>query len=311
MKTKSPALSGKLTDTELRTLRIFMVVVQHSGFTPAALELNVSRSAVSIAMADLEQRLSLRLCERGRAGFSLTTEGREVYRSTRQLFSALDEFRTQINAIHFNLKGELNIGITDNLVTMPQMRITSALRELNRLGPDVQINIQMIPPNEIISGVLDGQLHTGVIPVLKHCDGLEYLLLYEERSSLYCGQAHELFSRHDSELSPSMLKQYNGVLPAYDQTSEIKALHHELQPSASATDREGVAFLILTGRYIGYLPDHYAHRWVKEGRMRTILPDNMSYLTSFATITKKGAPSNLVLENYLKQLKLVSTTAGG
>lgn len=108
-----------------------------------------------------------------------------------------------------------------------------------------------------------------------------------------------------------MLKQYNGVLPAYDQTSEIKALHHELQLSASATDREGVAFLILTGRYIGYLPDHYAHRWVKEGVMRAILPANMSYLTPFATITKKGAPSNLVLENYLEKLKLASTTAGG
>jgi DNA-binding transcriptional LysR family regulator len=100
MKKKSPALSGKLADADLRTLRIFMTVVQYSGFTPAALELNVSRSAVSIAIADLEQRLSLRLCERGRAGFSLTTEGREVYRSTRQLLSALDEFRTQLNAIH-------------------------------------------------------------------------------------------------------------------------------------------------------------------------------------------------------------------
>jgi DNA-binding transcriptional LysR family regulator len=311
MKKKSPALSGKLADADLRTLRIFMTVVQYSGFTPAALELNVSRSAVSIAIADLEQRLSLRLCERGRAGFSLTTEGREVYRSTRQLLSALDEFRTQLNAIHFNLKGELNIGITDNLVTMPQMWITYALRELNKLGPDVQINIQMIPPNEIVSGVLDGQLHTGVIPVLKIYEGLEYLAMYDERSSLYCGQEHELFCRHDSELSPSMLKQYNGVLPAYEQTSEIKALHHELQSSASATDREGVAFLILTGRYIGYLPDHYAHQWVKEGRMRAILPANMSYLTSFATITKKGAPSNLVLDNFLEQLQLASTSAGG
>ncbi|NQZ28289.1 MAG: LysR family transcriptional regulator [Colwellia sp.] len=311
MKTKSPALSGKLADAELRTLRIFMAVVQHSGFTPAALELNISRSAVSIAIADLEKRLSLRLCERGRAGFSLTTEGQEVYRSTRQLLSALDEFRSQINAIHFNLKGELNIGITDNLVTMPQMRITSALRELNRLGPDVQINIQMIPPNEIVSGVLDGHLHTGVIPVLKNYDGLEYLPLYEERSSLYCSQEHELFCRHDRELSPSMLKQYSAVLPAYEQTVEIKALHHDLQPSASATDREGVAFLILTGRYIGYLPDHYAHRWVKEGAMRAIMPAHMSYLTPFATITKKSAASNLVLDNFLEQLQQAGTTAGG
>ena len=186
-------------------------MVQYSSFTSAASELNVSSSAVSIAIADVEQYLSLRIRERGRAGFSVTTDGREVYRSTCQLFSAQDEFRIQINAIHFNLKSELNIGITDNLVTIPKMLITSSLREINMLGPDVQINIQMIPPNEIISGVLVKVLRARTLAVL----------------------------RHDSELFPSILKQYNGVLPAYDQTSEVKALHHELQPSASARTAKG------------------------------------------------------------------------
>ncbi|WP_049757929.1 LysR family transcriptional regulator [Colwellia psychrerythraea] len=116
-------------------------MVQYSSFTSAASELNVIRSAVSIAIADLEQYLSLRIRERGRAGISLTTDGREVYRSTCQLFSAQNEFRIQINSIHFNLKGELNIGITDNLVMIPKMLITYSLREINRWGPDVQINI--------------------------------------------------------------------------------------------------------------------------------------------------------------------------
>lgn len=306
MKKKSPALAGRLADADIRTLKIFESVVECSGFTPAAVELNITRSAVSIAMSDLEHRLSLRLCDRGRGGFLLTTEGREVFRYTRQLLAAMDEFRTQINSIHYNLKGELNIGITDNLVTMPQMRITHALRELNKLGPDVQVNIQMIPPNEIESGVLEGQLHTGVIPVLKTFPGLNYQPLCEELSSLYCSKEHELFYIDDTQISPAILKQHNSVLPAHEQTAEIKALHHKLRPSASATDREGVIFLILTGRYLGYLPDHYAQRWINEGVIRAILPARMSYVTRFSIITKKGASANLVLDSYLEQLTLVS-----
>lgn len=302
MKNKSPVLAGQLADADIRMLRIFKSVVECSGFTSAAIELNVTRSAVSLAMADLEQRLSLRLCERGRGGFAMTTEGREVYRQIQKLLVALDEFRSGVNLIHLHLKGELNIGITDNLVTMPQMRISNALAELNRLGPDVQINIQMIPPKEIENGVLDGHLHTGIIPVLKTISGLNYSALYDEKSFLYCSEDHHLFNVNDNNISKERLKELDAVVPAYKQTSEVSALHQLLNPSATSTDREGVAFLILTGRYLGYLPDHYAKRWVDEGRMRAILPRTMSYQTHFATIIKKGVTPTPVLENYLEQL---------
>lgn len=302
MKTKSPVLAGQLADADIRMLRIFKTVVECSGFTSAAIELNVTRSAVSLAMADLEQRLSLRLCERGRGGFTMTTEGREVYRQIQKLLVALDEFRSGVNLIHLHLKGELNIGITDNLVTMPQMRISNALAELNRLGPDVQINIQMIPPKEIENGVLDGHLHTGIIPVLKTISGLNYSALYDEKSFLYCSEDHHLFGVNDNNISSLRLKEFAAVMPAYNPNSEVSALHQKLNPSATSTDREGVAFLILTGRYVGFLPEHYAKRWVDEGRMRAILPRTMSYETHFATITKKGITANPVLENYLTLL---------
>jgi len=301
-KSKSPALRGKLADADIRTLRIFTTVVDCGGFTLASVELNITRSAVSIAMADLEQRLSMRLCNRGRGGFSMTTEGREVYYQTQKLLSALEEFRTSINSIHYNLTGELNIGITDSLVTMPQMNISNALAELNKLGPDVQVNIQMIPPHDIESAVLDGHLHTGVIPVLKTLSGLNYLALYDEKSSLYCSKEHELFHLQDANISAARLKGQSCVKPAYEQTDEINALHQQLSASATATDREGVAFLILTGRYLGYLPDHYAKRWASEGRMRAILPNSMCYETHFSIITKKGGSANSVLDSYLEQL---------
>ncbi len=303
MKAKSPVLAGQLADADIRTLRVFSTVVECAGFTLAAVELNITRSAVSLAMADLEHRLSLRLCERGRGGFAMTTEGREVYRQTLKLLSALDEFRSGVNSIHFHLKGELNIGLTDSLVTMPQMRISNALAQLNKQGPDVQINIQMIPPNEIESGVLDGHLHTGVIPVLKTIAGLNYCALYDEKSSLYCSAEHDLFSVNDQDIPSSHLKEHNAVVPAYEQTDEIRSLHQKLSPLATATDREGVAFLILTGRYVGFLPDHYAKRWVNEGKMRAILPQTMSYQTHFSIITKKGITPNPVLASYLEQLK--------
>lgn len=301
MALRKEALSGQLSDVDLRLLRIYRKVVECGGFAAAEVELNISRAAISMAMNDLETRLGLRLCQRGRSGFSLTDEGAEVYEAVMQLLAAVEGFRTRVNGLHAGLKGELNIGITDNLVTMPEMHITDALSALKELGPEVRIHIRMIPPNDIERAVLDGSLHTGVIPALKTIPWLKYLPLYEETSRLYCATGHPLFK--EDVISHKQLTSCDAVIPAYAQTAEIKACHEPLQAAATATDREGVAFLILTGRYIGYLPTHYASRWVYEGRMRALNPENWHYLTHYSAITRKGAPPNLVLESYLEELQ--------
>ncbi|MDI3326859.1 LysR family transcriptional regulator [Pontibacterium granulatum] len=296
---KKSEFKGQISDVDLRMLRIYKVVVECGGFSAAEVELNISRAAISIAMSDLETRLGFRLCQRGRSGFSLTEEGQQIYNYTLQLLSSIEDFRTQVNTLHTQLKGELNIGITDNLVTMPKMLITNALSELKQQGPEVVINIRMIPPNDIELGVLDGRLHVGIVPTLRALAGLNYYPLYEERSRLYCSHNHPLFYVADSDIDVS---EWDAVVPAYAQTALVKACHQQLKATATATDREGIAFLILTGQYIGYLPAHLANQWVNAGRMRAIDPETYNYETDFSVITRKGARSNLVLETYLEHL---------
>ena len=291
---------GQPGDADLRLLRIYRKVVECGGFSAAEVALGISRAAISMAMNDLETRLGLHLCQRGRSGFTLTDEGAEVYESTLQLLAAVEGFRTQINGLHAQLKGELNIGITDNLVTMPEMHITDALSALKERGPEVRINIRMIPPSDIEMAVLDGRLHTGVIPDLKVLSGLQYLPLYVEESHLYCSNEHALFDL--KSIDEAALANHDAVVPAYAQTPEIKAVYEPLKEAASASDREGIAFLILSGRFIGYLPTHYAEGWVREGRMRALCPKRWRYCTRYSAITRKGAPPNLVLESYLEEL---------
>lgn len=301
MKPMKPALSGQVADADIRLLRIFRTVVERGGFAAAEADLNISRAAISTAMSDLEQRLSLRLCQRGRSGFSLTEEGREVYAYSLQLLSALENFRTQVNSLHAHLKGELNIGITDNLVTMPQMFITDAIGAIKARGPEVMINIRMTPPAEIEVAVLDGRLHLGVVPVIKALPGLNYLPLYSETSQLYCSHDHPLFGK--TPIEDGELRQQDVVAAAYAQTDEALQHYQSLHVSASATDREGIAFLILTGRYLGFLPTHYAERWVREGRMQSVVPEQRQFTTEFAAITRKGKRPNLILETYLELLQ--------
>jgi len=151
MKKNKNLLPRQLGDAHIRLLRIYKVVIESGGFAAAEVDLNISRPAISLAISELESLLNMKLCHRGRSGFSITTEGEQVYQSAMQLLGSIENFRAEINAINTELVGELNIGITDNLVTIEQMRITRALSTLKHRAPDIIINIRMMPPNDIES----------------------------------------------------------------------------------------------------------------------------------------------------------------
>ena len=41
---------------------------------------------------------------------------------------------------------------------------------------------------------------------------------------------------------------------------------------------------ILSGRFLGYLPEHFAHQFVEQGGMRSLLPELFSYEALFQAI---------------------------
>ncbi|WP_449432397.1 LysR family transcriptional regulator [Pseudomonas putida] len=298
----------QVSDFDLRLLRVFKTVAECGSFSGAESVLGITRSAISLHMGDLEKRLGMRLCQRGRAGFALTDEGREVLRASETVLVAIEGFRSEVNQMHQQLRGDLNVAIVNNLVTQPKMRITHALKAVRAEGSGVRINLSMSTPGEIERGLLDGRLHVGAVPLITPLSGLDYSLLYEERSNLYCSHEHPLFNQA-ATVSDAQLAQADAVIPAYRMTAEAIGLHQLLSFAASASDREGIAFLILTGAYIGFLPDHYAATWVDKGLMTALDPGRLYFDSKIAIATRKGRRQNLIIERFVNALNLTDTAS--
>ena len=293
---------NQVTDFDIKLLKIFKTICDCGSFTSAESLLGISRSAISLHMSDLEKRLGIRLCQRGRAGFALTEEGKEVLEYIEVLFSSIEDFRIKVNQMHNRLKGNFNIGIINNLVTMPSAYITQSLAQLAQENPEVLINISMSTLSDIECRVMDHRLHAGAIPLVSPLSGLDYFDLYAEKSYLYCGKNHPLF--HEAHtINKKMLKSFPSILPNYAMTQEALELHQLLNCSATASDREGSAFLILSGNFLGFLPNHYAQKWVDQGEMRVILKDTLHYSTQICLITRKGQKQNIVLKSFLDILE--------
>jgi len=296
---------GQVSDIDIRLLRVFKIVVESGGFSAAESQLNVTRAAISLRMSTLEDRVGMRLCQRGRAGFLLTDEGQVVYEAAVKLFRELDVFRSKVNAASSELRGELNFGITDNLVTSPHMRMTQALNALREMGPAVQFHVRMTTPEEVERGVIEGRFHIGAVPDSKRLTMFESYPLYGEEHYLYCGANHPLTAVLDDEALLKSLPQFQMVEIEREDRPALPELPVFYNASANAQDREGIAFLILSNKYVGFLPGHYASRWVANNQMRPLAPNRLQYTIGYRVISKRSSQPHQLTRLYLDELQKV------
>jgi len=82
---------------KLSHLQVLMAIADCGSFSEAALRLQMSQSAVSYAIAALEEELGVVLLSRGRHGAHLTPVGEQVLERARRIHTLLDEVVKQAN----------------------------------------------------------------------------------------------------------------------------------------------------------------------------------------------------------------------
>ena len=303
------ALLGNVTDSDLRLLRVFRAVVACGGFAAAELELNINRSTISRHIKDLETRLGVTLCRRGRAGFALTGEGEQVYASAQKMMAAMEDFQHEVDELHQQLTGTVVIAIFDKTATNPGCHINRAFASFDQQAPEVKPEIHVEPINAIERGVMEGRYHLGVIPNHRPSASLDYYKLFEEQMYLYCAEDHPLFDIPTNRLKAAQVRQcrYVGIgyhSPNMEVTRQLGQERH-----ATAFDQEAVAHLVLSGKYVGYLPEHYAEAFVSKGIMRPLLPTVFQYVCEFSAIARRSPPPSRVVQTLIDAL--IATHAGG
>ncbi len=290
---KTRAALGQLSDMDIRLLRVFKSVVDCGGMAAAELELNIGTSTISRHIKDLETRLGLSLCRRGRAGFALTPEGEQIYAETLLLLAGVDAFRSRVDEIHQRMGGELHIAVFDKTASNPQAHIGEAIARFAELAPEVRLHLHVAPLNAIERGVLDGQFQIGIIPGHRSSDTLAYDALFDEAMFLYCGAAHPLFKaqRAQEPADWDAVRSYRFAGLGYHSPNMEMAQQVQLARQATGYDQESIATLILSGRFLGFLPDHYAAEFVHQGRMRALQPQLFGYRCGFFGIVRASPQS--------------------
>lgn len=289
-KVRHRVLNLSLGDAELRLLRVFASVVQHGGFSAAQSALGMTQATISTHMRHLEQRLALRLCTRGRSGFQLTDEGRLVYDAALELFGSLEKFQSRIGEAQGELTGNLSFGTVDAMITNRELDLQGALAAFHAKAPRVHLEIDVAAPQVLHQGLLNGSYQVVLMPsvgsVTPHVRSQP---VFSEVQKLYCAERHQLFARPDEELTDAVLASQSFAGRTYMLNETICGVNFTW--AAATPHMEGTLLLLLSGAYIGFLPDHYADEWVRNGRLRLLAPERMTFEDTFHIAYPRNKPT--------------------
>jgi len=289
-------------DVDLRLLRIFVAIVECGGLSAAESRLNIGRSTISAHLSDLEVRLGIKLCKRGRSGFEITETGRVTYQASLELLQQCEAFTSTVASSKNELSGRVTIATIDTFVSDPRCGVARVISALKAKGDNLQFDINVCEAREVETSVANGRSLVGLGVSRHHLRGLDYYPLHNETNYLYCGKGHKLFNCTDSEIN-KLLETSEVITSNYMRDKEVRNDGLNYQNSATAYHDEGIAHLILSGEFIGYLPEHYANFWVDKDLFKSILPQKYSYQIPVMLISSKNNIISPLAKALIEEIK--------
>ncbi|MEP3888952.1 MAG: LysR substrate-binding domain-containing protein [Hellea sp.] len=252
-----------------RRMEIFNAVVEAGQFTRAAASLNLSKSAVSHAVTDLEKFLGLQLLTRSNRSLQLTEAGESYYEQSVRILSDLSELESVTRKSDKAVSGRIRLSapmtyacnelapiiaqfMDDNPSVKVELVLTETTLDLVEDGIDLAVRVGNLKDSRLISRKITTMSH------------------------IICA-------------SPDFLKRY-GPLNGLDDLNRVNCLKFKYTPIWNlirmgrdykftpkgrlvSNSGEGLREFAIAGQGVTFLPQFLAGPALSQGRLVRVLPD--------------------------------------
>lgn len=155
----------------------FITVVDLGSLTKAAEQLSLTQSAVSHAIASLEEELGFTLLIRNRSGIKLTTEAERMLPSIRNLLNSAEQLGQMASSIRGLDTGIVKIG---TFTSVAVHWLPGVLKEFQRDYPGVEFRLLNGDYHDVEQWLADGSIDIGFV-TLPMGEDYECITLMEDR----------------------------------------------------------------------------------------------------------------------------------
>lgn len=252
-----------------RRMEIFNAVVEAGQFTRAAASLNLSKSAVSHAISDLEKFLGLQLLTRSNRSLQLTDAGKSYYEQSVRILSDVSELESVTRKSDKAVSGRIRLSapmtyacsslapiIAQFMNDNPSVEIELVLTEttLDLVGDGIDLAIR-------VGNLKDSRLISRKITTMAHiiCASPTFLKAH--------ASIHELDQLHDVNcLKFKYTPIWNLIRGGKD---------YKFTPKGSLVSNSGEALreFAIAGQGVTFLPEFLAGPALLQGKLIRVLPD--------------------------------------
>lgn len=263
-----------MKEPSLRQIRYFIAVANAGQVSRAARELNVSQSALTNAVKQLEDILAVPLFVRHGSGMTLTYEGNIFLDHALRVMSVVEEAIRSPSRKRDDVTGRLRLAIT---YTVAGYFIAPYIERFMHSFPSVDVELTEASRDRIEDGLVSGKFDLAVMLTSNIVDqeGLEFETLRQSRRRLWLASRHPLLAQTTVTLADIAREPY--IMLTVDEASNTAQRYWNqtaYRPNTllRTSSVEAVRSFVAGGMGVTILSDMVYRPWSLDGRRVEVIP---------------------------------------
>jgi DNA-binding transcriptional LysR family regulator len=176
----------------LGSLKVFCDVARRRSFSQAAHANEITQSAVSQIVSQLERRMDAQLIDRSTRPLQLTALGQSFYEGCKALLLQYDELESSIRSACAEVAGTVQVAA---IYSVGLSDMGQYVQRFVGRQPKAQVHIDYLHPDQVVQRVLDGSADLGLVSFPRKSPNLAAVPWRNEEMVLACSPKHSLAAK--------------------------------------------------------------------------------------------------------------------
>jgi DNA-binding transcriptional LysR family regulator len=293
----------------LRQLEIFIAVAETAQVTKASKKLFVTQSAVSMALAELENQLGGSLFDRHGRSLLLNERGRYLLPLSKEIICQVGNVENIMSEKNDTLSGKINVVAS---TTIGDYILPYLIGAFKRMHPQVHINMLVHHTRYAESLVLDGKVEVGFVEGHVHNPDTVKRLWFKDELVVIAGPTDPLSHKSTFDVNNDftntrwiMREKGSGTVAIF--RDKLKDYQDQINVIMEMGHPEAIKKAVESGVGLACLSSLTVCREVEHGWLKTLQFEGVDMKRKLHVISRKNLKMNDTLAEFLAFCDIMST----
>jgi DNA-binding transcriptional LysR family regulator len=299
-----------MTETiDSRQLLAFCTLVQTGSFTETAKALNLTQSAISHSVKNLETDLRCQLVTRTGRKINITEDGEELYKEAQNILNQMQGARLRIQDRANWGRGRLRIGAS---TTACQHILPNVLREFNECFPDCILTITPADTPDLVEMTRHHEIDLALIVTPDGLTDVEIRPLFSDELILVASPLHhfvQISSLRMSKIAQERLVLYNKGSQTFNQIEHFYRQNKlVLENYIELSSMEAIKELVKINYGISFMASWIVENEINAGSLVHISTGREKIIRNWSVAYARDKKLSITEETFLGICESVAST---